>query len=488
MSQWTRRQILQAGAAVAAGPLLTSPASILARNARRKGLNVLWIGIDDLRCGLGCYGDKAVKSPHIDALARGGVTFRHAYVQQAVCAASRASFLTGCRPDTTTVDYPYNNYFRKKFLPEHPTVPTWFDRHGYFAQAGGKIHHGRPLDLAKLSGEYINTSRGDPWWQGYANAENRAVAENHRRKKAKQRPPAWEIGECDDEGYRDGRLASAAIEAMRSASRRDEPWFITPGFVKPHLPFCAPRKYWELYDRDEIDLAPCPHLPDGAPRYATVTYELPTYGGGYGRGNKPVTDDLARTLRHAYYACTSYIDAQVGRLLAALEELKLRDRTIVMLWSDHGWHLGDQGMWGKHVNYEWATRSPLIVSAPGRKGNGKHCDALVEYVDMFPTLCELTGVEAPDYLEGSSLVPFLDDPTKAGDKAAFSQYPRGGLEGYAVRTERYRYVEWRKKARTGRGEVVARELYDHRTDPHESVNVADKHPDVCAEHAALWPA
>jgi arylsulfatase A-like enzyme len=251
--------------------------------------------------------------------------------------------------------------------------------------------------------------------------------------------------------------------------------------MKPHLPFNAPKKYWDLYERDEIELAPVPNKPLGAPDYALATFELPSYEGNYGTAQNPVPKDLARTLRHGYYACTSYIDAQVGKLLAVLDELDLWDNTIVMFWSDHGFHLGDQGAWGKHMNYEWSTRAPLIVAAPGVQG-GARCDALVEYVDMYPTLCDMAGLEKPAYLEGTSMVPLLKDPGREWKSAAFSQYHRGkGLEGYAIRTERYRYVEWLKKE-NGKpvGQPIGRELYDHQEDPEESVNIAGR-----PENAAL---
>ncbi len=475
-----RREFIKSGL-FGLGAFACGTAGLFAAEAEKHGLNVLWIGVDDLRCGLGCYGADHIHSPNIDGLAAKGVLFKRAYVQQAVCAASRASFLTGCRPETTTVDYPYNDYFSGDFLSMHPSLPNYFCRHGHYARAGGKIHHGGIFDLRTqdLSGPYLSDGGGDPWWQGYALPENRAKQEKTRK------APPYECADVPDDAYRDGRLTKVAIQYLRDAAAQQKPFFITPGFHKPHLPFCAPKKYWDLYDRDEIELAPNPDRPEGVePDYTIATYELPHYEGGYGTDRNPVSPELAITLRHAYYACTSYIDAQVGKLLKALDEFGFAENTVVMLWSDHGWQLGDTGMWGKHVNYEWATHSPLIVYAPGMAGNRRASDALVEYVDMFPTLCELTGIPGPDYLEGTSLVPLLERPERPWKDAVFHQYPRGNKEGFAIRTDRYRYVEWRLIKGRDKGQVTLRELYDYQTDPHEEVNVAEARPDLCRRLAA----
>lgn len=428
-------------------------------------LNVLFIGADDLRCELACYGRSHIHSQNIDRLAHEGVLFQRAYVQQAVCAASRASFLTGCRPDTTTVDYPYNDYFREEFLREHPTLHTYFHQRGYYARCLGKIHHGWVDDLARLSEPYFSGGKtGGGGWRGYVLPANIEKAEQGS-------PPPTEMADVADTGYRDGRVAEETVATLRRAAEQDKPFFLSVGFYKPHLPFAAPKRYWDLYDRDKIDLSPNPYIPDGAPPYAPASFELPSYEGQLCKDGAPVAPDTARLLRHAYYACVSFIDAQIGKVLDELERLGLRDNTVVMLWGDHGWHLGDNGCWGKHTNYERATHAPMIVSAPGFDNAGAVCDALVEYVDIFPTLTELSGLETPGYCEGLSMVPLLREPNREWKDAAFSQYPRGNMEGYAIRTDRYRYVEWRKKSDSA---LITRELYDHHIDGIESTSIAGR--------------
>jgi len=443
-------RVLGAGLAVAALPELA-----FAEGPDRP--NILFIGADDLRCELNCYGRTHIHSPNIDRLARGGVLFQRAYVQQAVCAASRASFLTGCRPDTTGVDYPYNDKFRNEFLKTHPAIHTFFHRHGYYTRTLGKIHHGWVDDMGKLSEKHFSNG----------GARTYALPEHNRQ----GRKPAVEMADVPDNAYADGRIADEVVATLRRAAQRQEPFCLNVGFYKPHLPFTAPKRYWDLYERDRIELSPNPYLPPGAPAYAAASYELPHYEEGMLKDGAPMSRQNALLLRHAYYACVSFVDAQIGKILDELERLGLRENTVIMLWGDHGWHLGDNGCWGKHTNFERATHAPLIVDAPGI-AQGRTSDALVEYVDMFPTLCELAGLPVPTYMEGASLVPLLHEPDRAWKSAAFSQYPRGtSLEGYAIRTDRYRYVEWRR--RTDQGYVVeARELYDHKVDPLESVSIA----------------
>ena len=426
---------------------------------------MLMIVVDDLRTSLGCYGDPHAITPNIDALAERGALFERAYVQQAVCAASRASVLTGCRPETTGVDYPYPPEFADKFVTEHPTIPTWFDDHGYVATIGGKIHHQQQQEIEQLDGGHLAGKPGH--WRDYVLPENLAIEEGE------ERAAPYEAAEGPDDIYRDGVIAQQAIERMKAyaAGDRAEALFLGVGFAKPHLPFNAPKKYWDLYDPDELGDSRS-DAPAGSQPWMQATYELPQYGGGFGTGEQdnPITNDVAKTLRHGYYACVSYVDALVGKLVSALQETGLADDTVVCLWSDHGFHLGDNGMWGKHVNYEVATRAPLLFAGAGVPG-GVRCGQLVEFVDIYPTLCDLAGVATPGGLEGQSLRPLMDDPTLPGDAAAFSQYPRGNREGYSIRTDRWRYVEWRE--RDG-GAVVARELYDHASDPGETTNVVDE--------------
>ncbi|NUP99417.1 MAG: sulfatase, partial [Armatimonadetes bacterium] len=455
----------------AAGAAWLAGGRALAQGAANRGLNVLWLGVDDLRCNLGCYGDPVAVTPNIDRLASRGTLFTRAYVQQAVCAASRGSFLTGCRPDTTTVDYPYNRYFMDQFLPAHPSLPAYAARHGFAVRTGGKIHHeGR--ELAPY--QFARPAPKPATWRDYAAPESTAIDQ------AGGKPPAFECLEVPDEVYRDGHLAATVVEAIRDSAGEGKPFFYAAGFVKPHLPFNAPKKYWDLYDPARFTLPAHRELAANVTPLARASGEMPSYEGG----QVDFGDEARlRRLTHGYYACTSYTDANLGKILDELDRQKLTERTIIMLWSDHGFHLGENQSFGKHTCFEMATHSPLIVAAPGLTP-GQRCGALTEYVDLFPTICELAGLPKPDYLEGDSLVPLLQDPGRAGKRAAFSQYPRGnGREGFSIRTDRWRYTEWRQgqPGAAREGKVIGRELYDHQNDPAESHNLADEQPERVAE-------
>jgi arylsulfatase A-like enzyme len=276
-----------------------------------------------------------------------------------------------------------------------------------------------------------------------------------------------------DNAYHDGKNTDAAIEALKKL--KNKKFFLAMGYLKPHLPFNAPRKYWDLYQPESIKLAENPFEPEGVTEYSLTNFgELRAYFGMPKEG--PVPDDLARQLIHGYYACVSYIDAQLARLLRELERLKLKDRTVVIFWGDHGWKLGEHASWSKHTNFEIDARAPLILSVPGMKTAGEHTFALTEFVDMYPTLSELCGLSLPDHLEGTSLVPLLERPGRPWKTGAFSQYPRRDAMGYTVRTDRFRYTEWqdRESGLPGQGEIKARELYDHQSDAQENVNAASR--------------
>ncbi len=434
--------------------------------------NVLFIAVDDLRTELGCYGVKQIQSPNIDSLAERGTVFDHAYCQQAVCSPSRTSLLTGCRPDTTRI-YDLQTHFRKH-LPDVVTLPQHFKNHGYFTRSVGKIYHGG-LDDAQSWSE-PPPKAGRPM---YHLEENKALVARKRAAAAgKKFPtpsarynamtgPAYECADVPDNTYSDGAIADAAIGMLREA--KDKPFFIAAGFLKPHLPFVAPRKYWDLYRREDIPPAPNPFPPEDVPRLALTNWgELRAYDDIPNVGT--LTDEQALTLKHGYYACVSYTDAQIGRLLDELDRLELRENTVIVLWGDHGWKLGEHGLWCKHTNFENDTLSPLICSAPGQKAQGSHTSALVEFVDIYPSLCELAGLPLPSHLEGLSFAPLLDSPELPWKKAAFSQYPRGKVMGYSMRTDRYRLTRWLKAD----GSEVARELYDHQNDPQENVNIVDR--------------
>jgi uncharacterized repeat protein (TIGR03987 family) len=457
--------------------------------------NVLFIAVDDLRPELGAYGNPYVHTPNIDRLAAAGVTFTQAHVQQAVCNPSRASVMTGLRPDSLRV-WDLQTDFRST-VPDVVTLPQHFMRHGYHTAAIGKIYHNVIPDSASWSEPKLHVD-GYPFDPDAVYRDPRNVALQEARKaeilRAGQedryidrygqwylKAVATEAVEGPDDLYYDGAQTDVAIEKLRELASDEQPFFFAVGFYRPHLPFNAPQKYWDLYDPDSIPPASLPHVPEGAPPMAINNMrELRGYT-DFRNVPHPldgrVPDADARRLKHGYYASVSYVDAQVGRLLDALEALGIDDRTIVVLWGDHGWKLGEHGSWAKMTNYETDTRAPLIVRAPDGLGAGSGVSALVEFVDLYPTLVELAGLPIPDHLQGTSLVPLMIDPGLPWKPAVFSQFLREGIwvapdgieyMGYAVRTDRYRYVRW---VNWETGEIVARELYDHLTDPGEDTNV-----------------
>lgn len=447
--------------------------------------NVLFIAVDDLRPQMGCYGDSLARTPNIDSLAAHGIVFNRAYCQQAVCSPSRSSLLTGCRPDTTQV-YDLKTHFRRA-LPQAVTLPQCFKQNGYYCQSLSKIYHHGFDDPASWS---------TPAWFPAAKETHTSApsAQKPARKKLQGKPPkaerdetdpatgivlkrvtpikvpkgaSWEARDVADNALPDGQTADKAIETLRQL--KNKPFFLAVGFIKPHLPFVAPKKYFDLYPEDRIQLPSNPLPPKDVPKVALTDFaELRGYSDIPDVGE--ITGQKARDLIRGYYAAMSYTDAQIGRVIDELDRLGLRENTIIVLWGDHGWQLGEHGLWCKHTNFELATRSPLLVSVPGGKNAGKKTDALVEFVDVYPTLCQLCGLEAPKKLEGTSFVPVIKDPSRAWKQAAFSQYPRpGGIMGYSMRTDRYRYTEWRQK----QGDALKGvELYDHLHDPGENVNLA----------------
>ena len=302
--------------------------------------------------------------------------------------------------------------------------------------------------------------------------------------------PAFEISSKSDDELPDGFTAAEAVRRLHQLKGQAQPFFLAVGFIKPHLPFIAPKKYWDLYDPDKIPLPAIDHLPDGAPAFAGHDNgELHSYA-NVPKGN-PIPPAFAKTLRHGYYACISYTDAQVGRLLDALQQEGLADNTVVVLWGDHGWQLGDHGLWHKHTNFELATRAPLILSLPQQKTAGQKCAAAVEFVDVYPTLADVCGLPVPAGLDGVSLKPYVEDPAKPASKVAISQYPRGGaqtggksLMGYSIRDERWRLTLWRD---CGDASIAATELYDEQNDPAESKNLAPANPEVVKRLTAFLP-
>jgi arylsulfatase A-like enzyme len=466
----SRRDFLFMAAGSAVWPILR-PAISLAqgRSDKPRKMNVLFIAVDDLRPQLGCYGQKHIISPNIDRLAAQGMVFERTYCQQAVCAPSRASLLSGTRPDTTKI-YHLKTPLRQA-MPNVLTLPEHFKNNGYETISIGKIYHHFTDDRQGWSTEpYRASDFKIGAWKGRGYLTEEAIAQMEEYNKAdsnmKGRGPAFEAADVEDSDYPDGCNTEHAVRQLNQL--KDNPFFLAMGFYKPHLPFNAPKKYWDMYKSQDIKLADNPFIPQNAPTYATTNWgELRSYYGIPQKG--PCPDELARQLIHGYYACVTYIDALVGRLLDELDKLKLRDNTVIILWGDHGWKLGEHAGWCKHTNFELDTHVPMILSVPGMKTAGRRTQALTEYVDIYPTLCEVCGLSVPGHLEGLSMAPLLENPARPWKKAAFSQYPRGKVMGYTMRTERFRYTEWKDRET---GEVLARELYDHQKDPQENINAA----------------
>jgi iduronate 2-sulfatase len=437
--------------------------------------NVLFIAVDDLRPELGCYDAPIIKSPNMDRLAARGMVFNRAYCQQAFCNPSRSSLLTGRRPDTTKV-HDLETEFRTA-LPDVVTLPQYFKQRGYHSQGLGKIYHNRMDDAASWSVPHWDAQTENPI---YGPKGRQATRERMAEARAQGKPSRWQDGvkgpfwddpDVADDALPDGKTTERAVAILREI--KDKPFFLAVGYHKPHLPFVAPKKYWDLYSEDELQLATHPFPGRNVPSCALHDWaaELRGYIGIPEKGAMP--EAQARKMIHGYHATISYVDAQIGRLLDELDRLGLRDNTIVFLWGDHGWHLGDHGLWGKETNFEKATRVPMIISVPRQTTAGRKTDALVELVDVYPTLLELCGLPEPDGLEGTSFTPLLENPKRLWKKAAFSQQPReipghGGAMGYSLRTARYRFTEWSLPGQ----DAIARELYDHQTDPLENENLA----------------
>jgi len=448
--------------------------------------NVLFISVDDLRPELNCYGFEHIVSPNIDKIASQGVLFEKAYCQQAVCLPSRISLMSGMRPPSTGVMDLKTNF--RETIPNIVLLPQHFRNNGYYAIGMGKVLHS---EEPSIWDEWIDI-KDENKLKNYNNPETlkkiKELEIKARKKGLKGKAfrvatkgPAYEGYDASDEKYHDGKMTDFAIQKLNEL--KDETFFMALGYKKPHLPFVAPKKYFDLYDINKIKLADNPDAPKGAPTYAGSSWgELRAYDGIPKKG--PVKDEEALKLIQAYYACVSFVDAQIGRVIDELERLGLKNNTIIILWGDHGWKLGEHGMWAKHTNYENDAWSPLIISYPGYHMHGISTKALVEYVDIYPTLCELTNTSIPDYCEGLSFAPLLKNPELEWKKAAFSYYPKAGNIGYSIKTERYRYTEWVNKKT---GEIDAQELYDHKTDSKENTNLANKkkYKSIVEEHSKI---
>ncbi len=419
--------------------------------------NVLFIAVDDLRPELRCYGKQHIHSPNIDRLAASGVLFERAYCMVPTCGASRASLMTGIRPTRKR----FVNYltWAEKDALGITTLNTQFQKHGYHTVSLGKVFH-HPQDNAD--------GWSKPAWrperaQQYRRPENDKLHRKRQKLPKSKRGPAWEWADVPDDAYADGLLAQHAVNELNRLKKDDKPFFLAVGFFKPHLPFIAPKKYWDLYDRTKIQLPDNYHVPENAPEESIHTSgELRSYAGIPAVG--PVSDEAAVNLIHGYYACVSYTDAQIGKLLDRLDHLGLADNTIVVLWGDHGWNLGEHTLWCKHSCYETSMHIPLIVRAPGIR-SGQRRLGLIETVDLYPTLCDLTGIALPIHLQGRSFAALMNDPDASWKSAAIGRF----RDGDTIRTDSFRYTQYTK---TG-GKVTSRMLYNHSTDPGENVNVAE---------------
>lgn len=434
--------------------------------------NVLFIIVDDLRPALGCYGASHIRSPNIDKLAARGLLFERAYCQVAVCNPSRSSLLSGARPDTTQVFD--NQHFLRPNLPDVVTLPQHFKNHGYHSVSLGKVFHHSEREPGDDPQSWSEPAwyHGEPYRHWFTQESLDYVKNLKALPKAQQpkklRAAPFEAADEPDDVYPDGQTAVKAIETL--AGLKGKPFFLGVGFVKPHLPFTCPRKYWDLYPAGTIKLPENYHPPTDVPAPALHNwYELRSYGTVPPAGRVP--DEMALNLIRGYHACISFVDAQIGRVLDELDRLGLRENTIVILLGDHGYHLGENGIFTKMTNFEPGTHAPLIVSAPGQRSVGQRARALVEFVDLYPTLADLCGLPLPAHLEGTSFASLLEKPDQPWKAAAFSQYLRPGKDrfmGRSIRTERWRYTEW-VDGKQGNAGI---ELYDHQTDPAENANVA----------------
>ncbi len=421
--------------------------------------NVLFIVSDDLCCDLGCYGHKTVRTPNLDALAKGGVRFDRAYVQYTVCNPSRTSFLTGLRPTTTKVTDNATHF--RKTLPDVVTLPQLFRANGYEAVGLGKVFH-RGLSPDDEKKEMDDAKSFDRVLYGKATAAG-AKGEGRNLTGDKLAWCRWLAAEGTDADQPDGQLADEAVKVL--GEKRDKPLFLAVGFYRPHDPFIAPKKYFDLYDRAKLEV---PVTPDGY----TPPFPHSLGGGAFGTEFGRFTDAERREFLHAYYAGVSFMDAQVGRLLDALQANKLDDKTVVVFVGDHGYELGARGWWNKNTLFERSCRTPLIVRDPAAKGNGKATAAITEFIDLYPTLAARCGSKGvPKDLEGADFRAVLDDPAAKHKEAAVTVVQRGKFLGRSIRTDRHRYTEWD-------GGKKGTELYDHQADPGEWKNLA-----VDAAHA-----
>ncbi|WP_236972741.1 sulfatase [Membranihabitans marinus] len=438
--------------------------------------NVLFIAVDDLRPEIYSFGAKHMYTPNLDRLSKMGMRFERAYCQQAVCAPSRNSLMTGLRPDALGI-YDLRTFFRKK-VADVVTLPQHFKNNGYRVEGIGKIYHtghGNSDDSLSWSTPKLSLNAMRKGLVEITKGDTTGLESDFPSLNGKKLP--WYKSDQPEENMTDGLILQYAVE--RISSLKDSSFFLAVGFIKPHLPFVTPRKYWDLYNPDEIKI-PKRVIPHGMPDLALHNFgELRKYHGIPATGT--LNDSITRNLIHGYYAAVSMIDAQVGKLLDALEENGLSENTIVVLWGDHGWKLGEYGGWCKHTNFEEDTRAPLLVAVPWLNNKDEKTESLAEFVDIYPTICDLAGLDKPTHLEGQSLLPILNNARAQVKKVAISQYPRGPslgydnkneIMGYSIRSPNYRFTRWQKYENPD--EVVAIELYDYSDLKLATENLADK--------------
>jgi len=473
------------------------------KSSEIKHPNILFISIDDLRPDIGVYGNNEIITPNLDRFADEGITFLRAYSQVAVCAPSRASLMTGLRPDSTRV-WHLGDRFRK-INPATVTMPQYFHKYGYHTVSMGKIFHNYMPDSISWDEPDLRPpqySTPDMWYRDgetfYISDSIKKLQVIRREKILAKRPhpyadgwntgPAWEMADVHDTAYYDGAQTELAIRTLKRLKQREEPFYLAVGYFRPHLPFTAPKKYWDMYDSTLVKLAPNPFVPKNTEVFTMNSmYELRGYD-HFHQIKHPTTgyhipDDTARILKKGYYASVSYIDAQVGKLLASLEKEGLTDNTIVIIWGDHGWKLGEHNSWGKMTNYDIDTHVPVLIRAPGVGQKGVKTTRLTELIDIFPTLCDLAGIEVAGYLQGTSMKPLMEQPDRPWKPAVFSQFHRrpkvtpdgGRYMGYSMTTDRYHIVEWHTwdNIKGEAGEIVAHEFYDLQADGQENVNKYD---------------
>ena len=479
-------------------------ASCLVARAEPSRQDILMIAIDDLRPMLGCYGDPHIQTPNIDRLATRSVVFERAYCQYAKCGPSRTSILSGLRPDSVGVfshkDADVQAFYKRR--PDATSLPAWLKRHGYHTRSFGKVRH---------DGWDVPSDWSAPTFPGREGEMMEIIDPAHPEGPSviaeRFDCPVLQSPDVADDLLFAGRMTAEVIRTLRSHSS-DEPLFLAVGYRRPHLPFVAPKRYFDLYHPDATWLAKNPLPPVNSPVMAWFNsdgyvggakkhgltmpaspnreegiawngYEMRSYVGVPNFG--PIPEEKQLQLRQAYAACISYVDAQIGKLLNELKKTDRLDKTTIILWSDHGWHLGEQSAWGKMTNFEIATSVPLMIAAPGITPGRTR--TLAELVDLYPTLCELQDIPKPAHLEGESLVPVLREPEKTIDATALSQYQRFGdkFMGRALRTDRYRFVAWWD---TRSDQIIDRELYDHTSDPDETVNLATE-PEHASQVAEL---